>query len=299
MQIKAWIEAARLRTLPLAAATMIVGHALAATKETFSWTIALLSIGTALSMQILSNLANDYGDSIHGADHADRKGPSRMVQSGTLQPSQMKRAMNLWSLISFVTGVILVFYAFDEWVLRTVFILLGLIAIWAAINYTSGDKPYGYSGKGDISVFIFFGLVTVLGSYFLQTKSFDWSIVLPAIACGALSTGVLNVNNIRDIESDKVAGKQSIPVKIGRSAAVKYHAVLLILGISGLVGYGIWHQFGWSPKWLFLLSLPLFLINFRAVRSINDPIKLDPYLKQLALSITLTLILFSIALHVF
>lgn len=299
MQVKAWIQAARLRTLPLAAATMIVGHALAATTEEFSWAIAFLSIFTALSLQILSNLANDYGDSIHGADHQGRKGPSRMVQSGVLQPAQMKRAMNLWSIIALILGVILVFYAFEVWLLRLIFILLGLGAIWAAVNYTAGDKPYGYSGKGDISVFIFFGLITVIGSYFLQTQSFDWTIVLPAISCGALSVGVLNVNNIRDIESDQIAGKQSIPVKIGRNAAVKYHGGLLILGISCLIGYGVLHQFGFSFKWLFLIALPLFWVNFRAVNTILDPIKLDPYLKQLALSITLTLILFSIGLHVF
>jgi len=159
MNIRSWVAAARLRTLPLALSTMIVGHALAASEGLMDWSIACLSIITAISLQILSNLSNDYGDTIHGADHTDRKGPMRAVQSGTISMSAMKRAMWLLSCISLASGVALIMVAFDDWLLRGIFLGLGLLAIWAAINYTAGDRPYGYRGKGDIAVFFFLALL--------------------------------------------------------------------------------------------------------------------------------------------
>lgn len=291
MSLKPWIEAARLRTLPLAISTMIMGHTLAAAKGTFDWWVTVLSILTAVGLQILSNLSNDYGDSVHGADSDTRIGPARAVQSGIISAKNMKKAMVLTLIVTLVFGLILLYIAFDSWQLRILFFTLGLLAIWAAVNYTAGNNPYGYSGKGDISVFIFFGLFTVIGSYFLQTKSFDPSILLPAISCGALSVGVLNINNIRDIQSDNAAGKRSIPVKIGRKAAVLYHGVLLTIGIGSLMIYGLVADFDHIANWLFLLLLPLFIINFRAVYRLEGA-PLDPYLKQLALSTAVLILLF-------
>ncbi len=296
MSVKSWIEAARLRTLPLSLSTMIMGHSIAHADGSFRWIIAVLSLLTAISLQILSNLANDYGDSIHGADHQDRQGPTRAVQSGSISLSQMKSAVRLLALISLILGLSLIYVAIDDWMTQSVFVILGLLAIWAAINYTAGSNPYGYSGKGDISVFIFFGLVTVLGSYYLQTGIFYWKLLLPAVACGALSVGVLNVNNIRDIESDIIAGKRSIPVQIGRRSAVIYHAILLCLSLIALITYGIYESFGVSFKWLFLLLSPLLVINFLAVKSKTDPKQLDPYLKQLALTTAGVILLFSLGL---
>ena len=255
MSLKTWIQAARLRTLPLAVSTMVLGHSIAYASGSFRWSIAILSILTAICLQVLSNFANDYGDSIHGADHQDRQGPQRAVQSGAISLSQMKAAVNLFAILSLVIGLALVYVAFDDWLLRGGFAMLGVLAIWAAINYTAGSNPYGYSGKGDIAVFIFFGLVTVIGSYFLQTWAWTWDVLLPATACGALSAGVLNVNNIRDIDSDKMAGKRSIPVKIGRKAAVRYHAFLLGVALGALIGYGVLQSFGVSLKMAILDSL--------------------------------------------
>lgn len=291
MSMKPWIAAARLRTLPLAVSTMIMGHSLAAAKGQFNWWIAILSVLTAVSLQVLSNLSNDYGDSIHGADNESRIGPSRAVQSGAITAQKMKSAMKVMATITFVFGLPLLYIAFDSWSLRFIFLILGLIAIWAAINYTAGSKPYGYRGKGDISVFIFFGLLTVVGSYYLQTQSFDVMVLLPALSCGALSVGVLNVNNIRDIDSDSAAGKRSIPVQIGRRAAIIYHAFLLAVGIISLVLYGILADFDLIFNWLFLIMLPMFIINFRAVNSLEGAL-LDPYLKQLALSTAILILLF-------
>ena len=297
--MKHWIQAARLRTLPLAISTMIVGHSLASYDGSFSWPIALLSILTAVCLQVLSNFANDYGDTIHGADNDLRSGPSRAVQSGKISLDSMKKAMIWTGVVALILGISLVIIAFDDWVMRGIFIALGLSAIWAAVNYTAGNNPYGYSGKGDIAVFIFFGLVTVLGSYFLQTKQFRWEIMLPAISCGALSVGVLNINNIRDIASDRLAGKNSIPVKIGRGTAVIYHGLLLFVGLSMFVIFGLIEAFGFGYQWLFLLTIPLFLINFRAVVTKKDASSLDPFLKQLALSSALLFLLFSAGIFVF
>ncbi len=292
MTLKPWIQAARLRTLPLAISTMIMGHTLAASDGVFNWGIGILSILTAISLQILSNLSNDYGDSIHGADHIERKGPERAVQKGIISLQEMKHAMYVLVIVSLVLGLTLIWISFDDWVMRIVFLFIGLLAIWAAINYTAGAKPYGYSGKGDISVFIFFGLVTVLGSYFLQMHSLRWEIIFPAFTCGALSVGVLNINNIRDITSDEKGGKRSIPVQIGRPAAVKYHASLLVLAILALVAFGWLESFGMSLKWTFLITIPLFVINLKAVYKIKDAALLDPYLKQLALSTSALILLF-------
>ena len=293
---KHWIEAARLRTLPLAVTTMILGHSLAAYHASANLSIIVLSILTAVSLQVLSNFSNDYGDSIHGADHSGRTGPERAVQRGSITANDMKNAMKIFVFLSLIMGLLLIWISFSDWTNRIVFLILGLVAIWAAINYTAGNNPYGYRGRGDIAVFIFFGLVTVLGSFYLQTQRFDWPILFPAIAAGCLCVAVLNVNNIRDIQSDREAGKESIPVKIGKTAAIRYHGILLMFSLISLVIYGIIDGFQLSFQWLFVLAFPLLLINYRAVYKHDGSYPLDPYLKQLALSSSFILILFSLSL---
>ncbi|MCV9387614.1 1,4-dihydroxy-2-naphthoate polyprenyltransferase [Reichenbachiella ulvae] len=294
MSIKPWLEAFRLRTLPLALSSIFMAGFLAYAKGIFSWSIFGLTVLTTVLLQILSNLANDYGDSIHGADSEHREGPQRAVQSGAISPQAMKRAMVVFVVLSLISGVSLLLIAFgDDWYYALAFLGLGLLAIYAAITYTSGSNPYGYVGLGDLSVFLFFGLTGVLGSYFLYGRSMDWSIVLPAISCGLLATGVLNVNNIRDIDSDEKAGKRSIPVRLGRSAAVKYHLILLVGSLIAavvfvLMSYQSWWQFA------FVLVTPLLLANYRAVRNKTVAADLDPFLKQLALSTLLFVILFGL-----
>lgn len=173
----------------------------------------------------------------------------------------------------------------------------GLLAILAAITYTSGNKPYGYAGLGDLAVFIFFGLIGVMGTYYLHALTFDASLWLPASAVGLLSTAVLNVNNIRDIESDKDAGKKSVPVRIGKEAAVVYHWSLLSVALVMLLVFILINQaYGALLYWL---AAPLLLQTGWAVKKFNAPEKLDPYLKVLALGTFLCVLLFGLGWMIF
>ena len=220
---EAWLHAVRLRTLPLALASIFAGSFLAVYREVFRWEILLLASLTTIFLQILSNLSNDYGDTIHGADHKDRQGPVRAVQSGLITLQEMKKGMYLFGTLALISGLALLFLAVQDWILFGIFLALGLAAIWASISYTSGNNPYGYAGLGDISVFLFFGLLGVYGTYFLHSLAWDNSIIWIGIALGLFSAAVLNINNIRDIESDTTAGKKSIPVRIGKKAAIIYN----------------------------------------------------------------------------
>jgi 1,4-dihydroxy-2-naphthoate polyprenyltransferase len=295
MDVKIWLRAFRLRTLPLALSCIAMGGFLAASADAFRWDIFFLCILTTIFLQILSNLANDYGDSIHGADSFDRKGPSRAVQSGAISSRQMKTAVIIFVLLCLASGIMLLVVSFGwNWKGMLFFFGLGLLSIVAAIAYTVGKKPYGYIGLGDFSVLIFFGLVGVMGSYYLFTKELSGYQILPALSCGFFSIGVLNINNIRDIESDKKAGKFSIPVRVGRANAIRYHWFLILAGLvsailhSVLTANSIW-------QWLFLLSTPLFVKNVLAV-SRKTPEQLDPYLKQMALSTLAFVLLFGAGL---
>jgi 1,4-dihydroxy-2-naphthoate octaprenyltransferase len=290
-----WIQAARLRTLPLAIANVSMGAVLAKYFGTFDWSIYLMTTVTAILLQVLSNLANEYGDFIHGADHADRSGPSRTVQSGAISANAMKKAMHLTAGLSILSGVILICLTTLSIPMKIVFLALGLIAVWASINYTAGSNPYGYRGYGDVSVFLFFGLLSVLGSYYLQRVQWQWSILLPAISCGAFSMGVLNVNNIRDLESDAMAGKNSLALMMGRVKAVRYHALLLTIGIIASAVFTMIHFERWL-QWFFLIITPLLIVNFRAVQLNNTPMELDPYLKQMALTTLLFVVTFGLGL---
>jgi 1,4-dihydroxy-2-naphthoate octaprenyltransferase len=295
MNLKIWLHAFRLRTLPLSLSCIAMGGFLAASASSFRWDIFLLCVLTTIFLQILSNLANDYGDSIHGADSKDRKGPARAVQSGAISPVQMKTAVIVFVLLCLASGISLLLVSFGvNWRAMLFFFGLGLLSILAAIAYTVGRKPYGYIGLGDFSVLIFFGIVGVLGSYYLFTKEFSAYKILPALSCGFFSIGVLNINNIRDIESDQKAGKFSIPVRIGRSKSIVYHWFLIVAGITSAIVYTFLtpHE-PW--KWLFLLSVPLFIRNGLAI-SQKPSDQLDPYLKQMALSTLVFVLLFGIGL---
>lgn len=293
--VKAWISAFRPCTLPLALSCIGMGGFMAAAHDAFNGTIVALCVLTTLFLQILSNLANDYGDSKHGADSVHREGPKRAVQAGHIQAAHMKKGMLVFSLLSLVSGLLLLWVAFgaEGLLLFLVFLVLGLAAIWAAINYTAGDKPYGYAGLGDIAVFIFFGLVGVLGTYFLQAQELQAVVILPALVCGFFATAVLNVNNIRDIKSDTMAGKNSVPVRLGPKRARIYHIVLLLGGVLSaaiyvaLTFYSIWQL-------LFVLALPLVLVNGLNVWRKQTAQELDPYLKQMALTTLLFVLLFGI-----
>lgn len=287
----------RPRTLPLAVACIVLGSALAAGNGRFHGPVLLLAVLTAVLLQILSNLANDYGDSIHGADGVQRGGPPRAVQSGQISPATMRRAMGLFALLSVLSGLALLWAAFGgtSSLLFVIFILLGAAAIGAAITYTAGKRPYGYAGLGDLAVLLFFGWAGTIGTYFLHTLAFDPAIILPATSCGLLAVAVLNVNNIRDIESDKVAGKRSIPVRIGRVRAVYYHWLLLALAMLMALAYVLLNfASGW--QFLFVLVTPLLVRNGTAVAHSQPsaPMQLNPWLKQMSLTTLTFVVLFSL-----
>ncbi len=300
---KAWLSAFRPRTLPLALASIMAGGFLAASHGQFRGSVVALAALTTVLLQILSNLANDYGDSQNGADSVHREGPQRAVQSGAISPAQMKKGMSVFGALSLLSGLALLWVALGKsgvWMFAG-FFGLGLAAIWAAVNYTAGSRPYGYAGLGDVSVFVFFGLVGVCGTYFLQTYSqvpvwtqaLPPTVLLPAAALGCFATAVLNVNNIRDIRSDALAGKITIPVRLGPVRARRYHAALLLLGFLAAVLYvALTYSSPW--QWLFLLSAPLLLRNARAVWQRQDSVQLDPLLKQMALTTLVFTLLFGL-----
>ncbi len=292
-KIKSWIIAARLRTLPLAFSSILVGTVLAWNDTQLDFTIASLTLLTAILLQILSNFANDYGDAVSGVDSEERKGPDRMVQSGAITKKAMRTALIIFSILTLALGSYLLFLAFpDNWMLMLTFFGIGIVAIAAAIKYTVGKNPYGYAGFGDVFVFVFFGLVAVAGTYFIQTKNLDWSILLPATTLGLFSVGVLNVNNIRDIESDKAAGKFSIPVRIGKEKAGLYHSLIISIGFLVSIVF-VLLDYGHAFQLAFILMGPLFLKNIRAVKSKTGN-ELDPYLKQMAISTLIFSVVFSV-----
>lgn len=295
MTLKSWIGAFRLRTLPLALSCIGMGGFLAANAHAFRWDIFLLCVSTTIFLQILSNLANDYGDTVNGADNDQRTGPSRAVQAGAITLGQMKAAVSIFVCLCLASGVALLLVSFGfDWNAILFFFGLGVLSIVAAIAYTVGKRPYGYAGLGDVSVLIFFGLVGVLGSYYLFTKQVSWTETLLALSCGFFSIGVLNVNNMRDIESDRAAGKFSIPVRIGKKMAARYHWFLILGGLGAAIVYTLL-EYQTPFQFLFLLSVPLFLrIGFAVSR--KPSVELDPYLKQMALSTLIFVVLFGIGL---
>lgn len=289
--MKKWISAARLRTLPLALSSIIMGAFLAQSVYMFRRDVFIWSVLTTVLLQVMSNFANDYGDTKNGADSAERIGPARAVQSGEITPKQMLNAILITGGAAFLSGIYLLYVAFGGFssVYFRIFLGLGLLAMVAAYTYTAGKRPYGYIGLGDISVFLFFGLTGVVAGYFLYTLYFEWALLLPGTACGALAAGVLNINNIRDMDSDKKAGKITLPVRLGRRNALAYHWFLLAVAMTSASAY-IHLKNG---SWYYLLSFPLIFLNGIQVSKSANP---DPYLKTLALTSLAFVILFGLSL---
>lgn len=294
-----WIEAARPRTLPLALSCILMGCFLAYANQTFDGIVAALSVLTTVFLQVLSNFANDYGDAVSGKDSDLREGPRRAVHSGQITAPAMRMAILLFSVLSLISGVSLLYFALQNAPSSVflVFLGIGLACIAAAITYTAGKRPYGYVGLGDLSVLIFFGWVGVLGTYYLHTLVWNWDLLLPATSCGLFAVAVLNINNIRDIDSDRATGKNSIPVRLGRDRAIVYHWTILLTGMGCILLYTLTH-FTNATQLLFILSFPFFVRNGLAITRLRKAAELDPYLKQMALSTLLFVVLFGIGLLV-
>lgn len=294
MKLKPWIDAARLRTLPLAFSSIILGTCLAASFGHFNWLIFILCLLTTLFYQILSNYANDYGDGIKGTDQI-RVGEQRAIASGSISLPAMRRAITLFAFLSFVSGTglsILATRDLEFWVTIT-FILLGVLAIFAAITYTVGNRAYGYYGLGDLAVLLFFGLVGVGGSFFLQTGEIHWEVLLPATSTGLLAVGVLNLNNMRDIDTDRRHGKNTLAVLFGLRGAKVYHLVLIVLAFDLAFVYNILVQGSFWQN-LYWLTLPLLFLNLNAALRGNEPADFEPLLKVLAITTLLFSLLFGI-----
>lgn len=307
--MKHWVEAARLRTLPLSVSGIIVGSMFALAypttnvltpTEVFNWQLFGFAILTTLGLQVLSNFANDYGDGMKGTDNEDRIGPKRAIQSGVISPEAMKKAIIITSVLTFISALLLIYFAFGEayiWY-SILFIVLGLLAIASAIRYTVGDTAYGYRGFGDFFVFVFFGLVSTLGVNFLYSKEVDYRLILPAIAIGFLSVGVLNLNNMRDEASDRKAQKNTIVVKIGGVKAKKYHYFLIISAMVLVLVFAILKDFNFD-QYIFLIAYLPLIKHLITVSRNTEPRALDPELKKLALSTFLLSILLSLCMIFF
>ncbi|SHL22430.1 1,4-dihydroxy-2-naphthoate octaprenyltransferase [Myroides odoratimimus] len=300
IKIKAWVGAARLRTLPLSVSGIIVGSACA--YPYFSTNTSFLSIFsfailTTLLLQILSNFANDYGDGVKGTDNETRIGPQRALQSGLITPKEMKKGVIITSLLSLISALVLIYISFgkDNFFTSIFFFVLGVACVAAAIKYTVGSGAYGYKGLGDLFVFIFFGLVSVLGSFYLYGQVFDYWVILPAIAVGNLSIAVLNINNMRDLESDKLVGKNTLAVKLGRQGAKQYHYFIVLFALIAFIVYGIHANF-LIVKYFFVIAYIPLLKHLVFVKKNREPRELDSQMKIVALSTFLLSVLFSIAL---
>ncbi len=293
--MKAFIKAARLRTLPLSLSGIIVGSFLAYADGYFDWRICTLAMVTTIGFQVLSNFANDYGDGIKGTDNADRIGPKRALQSGEISPKQMLTVIKMTGFITFMIALLLIYLSFGQEHILFFFLFLffGMASIAAAIKYTMGKKAYGYSGYGDVFVFLFFGWLSVVGSYFLYTKVLDVLVFLPATAVGLLSVGVLNLNNMRDRESDTTANKRTLVVKIGAEFAKYYHYYLLMASFLLALLYVVLH-FRSPKQFLFVIAFIPIVKHLYTVYKNVDAKKLDPELKKLALSTFLFALLFGL-----
>lgn len=294
-KIKTWISAARLRTLPLSVSGILVGTALAIEEGFFDTSVFILALCTTLGLQILSNFANDYGDGIKGTDNEDRTGPMRALQSGIISDCEMRKAMVLTSVLTLIFALLLIYHAFGSgnFLHSLLFFALGICAIAAAIKYTVGNSAYGYRGLGDVFVFLFFGLVSVVGGYFLYTHQLDFTIFLPATAIGLLSTAVLNLNNMRDQIGDKKAGKITLVVKLGPEKAKNYHYFLIIGALAAMLLFAFFNETaGW--EFLYFIAFVPLLLHLKTVHQNKNPNQLDPELKKVALSTFLLAVLFLI-----
>lgn len=298
--MKKWIKAARLRTLPLSVSGIILGSACAyqaVPSHSNFWLIFGLCFLTTLFFQVLSNYANDYGDAVKGTDNENRIGPQRAIQSGEISKQAMKKAIAVTAVLGMLSSVAVVYFSFgkENFVQAVVYLVLAVACIGAAIKYTVGSSAYGYRGLGDVFVFLFFGLVSTLGSYYLYTHLLDLKVLFPATAVGLLSAAVLNMNNMRDVENDAAMNKNTLVVKMGYQKAKAYHFFLIITPIIlfstyAMASFSKWYQFA------FVLALiPLFK-NIAVVSKTKNPRDLDPELKRIALTTFFISLLFSIAI---
>jgi 1,4-dihydroxy-2-naphthoate octaprenyltransferase len=281
---KAWINAMRLRTLPLSLSGIILGSGIAFHHGYWNSTIFVLAMITTILLQVLSNFANDLGDGIKGTDNSHRLGPVRAVQSGDISKKKMKIAVVLMSLLSLTSATALIYFGTKNMPANIIltYVGLALACVVAAITYTIGKKAYGYHGMGDLMVLIFFGGVSVLGVFSLYTKQFFWENIHLSVFVGLLSTAVLNLNNMRDYKNDAASGKKTLVVMMGPNMAKFYHLFLVLIGLIALIIFI--NKLNDEIYYFALLPGVLLLLHLRKVMKIKFSKDFDPELKKVALS---------------
>jgi len=299
--IKAWLHAARLRTLPLSVSGIFVGTGLAALLGAFDGLIFSLALLTTIGFQVLSNFANDLGDSQKGTDNAQRVGPARAIQSGQLTSVQVKRGMWIVGLLALVSALLLIYKSVPNLSKQAIliYVILAILCIIAAVTYTVGKNAYGYRGLGDVMVFLFFGLVSVIGVFGLYGESFEWLVLFPAISIGAWSTAVLNLNNLRDVQNDAQMQKRTMVVQLGYEKGKIYHVFLVASGLATWFFTVYLLAISTYNYYLFVSLLPsvgLFL-HLKKVLETHTPAELDSELKKVALLTFFSALLFAILLN--
>lgn len=295
---KAWLQAARLRTLPLSVSGILLGCFYAFSQGFINYAILGFALLTTLGLQVLSNFANDYGDGVKGTDNETRIGPQRAIQSGAITIPAMRKGIIITSLLTMIAAVTLIYVSFgrENFAYSIFFFVLGLAAIVAAIKYTVGNSAYGYKGLGDLFVFIFFGLVSVIGCYFLFAKEVDVLVIFPAVTVGLLSVAVLNLNNMRDQVSDALSGKNTIVVKIGAKNAKLYHYSVIVTALILTLVFAIFSNFK-PVQYLFLIAYIPFILHLKTVAKNTVPRDLDSELKKVALGTFFLSVLLCIVLQ--
>jgi len=307
--MKHWIEAARLRTLPLSVSGILVGSFYAMSQGIFNWKIVILALSTTLGLQILSNFANDYGDGMKGTDNEDRVGPKRAIQSGLITPGSMRYAIFITAFLTLVSAMLLIYVSFKGkyFLYSIIFFVLGILAIASAIRYTVGKILMDTEDSVMFCIY-FFGIVSTFGVYFMFSKQMDWLLLMPATAIGFLSVGVLNLNNMRDEESDRKSNKNTLVVQNGGAWAKKYHFFLIISAMVLMLLFALIFDFSYrdpNPEnfnfdiYFFLIAYIPLIAHLKRVAKNKEPKLLDPELKKLALSTFLLSILLSLSLIYF
>lgn len=287
----------RLRTVPQSLSGIIFGIALASTVTRIDFAGAFLLLLTAALLQILSNLSNELGDTLHGTDKEGRQGMIYSLQGGEMSVSQMKRFISIIVTACCMSGLMMIFFCFGTLfsIWSGIFIILGAFTIWAAMKYTLGKHPYGYIGLGDLFVFIFFGLVPTIGGAFLCGLTFKSLWLMPAAAVGLFSVGVLNINNIRDMKTDAET-RVTVAMKLGQKGARIYQTIMIVMGWTLLLTFTALTTEGWVP-FIYAVTIPLYVLNLKGVWERVDR-QLDPMLPMLVMSTFATSILFVTSIHI-
>lgn len=284
--MKAWIEALRLRTLPLSTAGCVVAAGLAAWFGVFTWSVFLLMLLTVVLLQIVANFADEYGDLQKGVDNESRVGPKRGMQRGEISFAQMRRALIVGTALAAISGVGLIIVSWNnDPTFLVLFLAMGVIAIVGAITYTVGRYAYGYYALGDAACMLFFGFFAVSGGFILYAHGYQWTVLLPTLSVGSLVVAFLNLNNMRDRENDAACAKTTTVVLMGAQRALVYHRALIVTGMLGLVLFCAFNAMVNPLRYLFLLIFPALIWHLKKAGEVKDPARFDTLMKPFSLTI--------------